>query len=200
MVYHLYLIRHGKTQSNLERRYSGVSDEPLHVVGSRELAEKIRAGTYPKVEKVYVSPMKRCRQTAELIYPHLPEEAIPGFTEYNFGDFEGKSYQELKDKLSYQEWIRSAGTSRPPGGDDIQIYKQRNCQAFEQVMEKIIQENWREAALIVHGGTIMAILEKYGPGDKGFYGWQVPNCEGYQLVIREELWKRERVIKHFEEM
>lgn len=183
MIYNVTLIRHAKTQSNLERRYSGVSDEPLSTEGSKELAEKIKSGTFPKVEKVYVSPMRRCRQTAEMIYPHLSGEVIPDFGEYNFGDFEGKNYEELKDNLSYQKWVESAGTEHAPGGEDLLAYKRRCCQAFEQVIEEIRRENTRDAALIVHGGAIMAILEKYVPSDNGFFGWQVHNCEGYQLVL-----------------
>lgn len=200
MIYTIYLIRHGKTQSNLERRYSGVIDEPLNVTGSRELAERIKAGYYPEVQQVYVSPMRRCRQTAELIYPQLTTEVISGFAEYNFGDFEGKNYEELKDNQAYQKWIDSGGKEKVPGGEEIQSYKKRCCLAFDQVVEKIRRDKILHTALIVHGGTIMSILEKFVPSEKSFYGWQIPNCEGYKLVIMDQLWKKEKIIKYYKKL
>ena len=59
------LIRHSKTAGNLKGRYIGTTDEPLCEEGIRLLEGK----TYPAAELVYVSPMKRCRETASLIYP-----------------------------------------------------------------------------------------------------------------------------------
>ena len=73
----LYLIRHSLTAGNLERRYIGRTDEGL----CKEGMELLRSRTYPEAEAVFVSPMKRCVQTAELIYPEqtyvVVEELVP---------------------------------------------------------------------------------------------------------------------------
>lgn len=190
----VYFIRHAKTQANMERRYIGSSDESINEVGINQLSEKIRSGYYPEVDRVYTSPMRRCRETAEHIYPMLSLEIVPGFAEYNFGDFEGKTFLELNDDPNYQKWIESGGKDKTPGGEDMHSYKGRCCEAFEHVIEKIIREGIRNSALVIHGGTIMAILERYGESGKGFYDWQVPNCEGYKIVIDVEQWKEQRVI------
>ena len=58
------LIRHSKTAGNLMGRYIGTTDEPLCEEGIRLLENR----SYPAAELVYVSPMKRCRETAALIY------------------------------------------------------------------------------------------------------------------------------------
>lgn len=185
MAYNIYLIRHAKTQANFERRYTGSANEPLAEAGIRELQEKNKAGYYPLVERVYVSPMQRCIQTARLIYPDIVQKVVPGFTEYDFGEFEGKVYEELKDNPVYQKWIESGGTDRAPGGEDIESYKQRCCLALEQVLDEIRKQGLSDTAVVVHGGTIMAILERYVPGEKGFYDWQIPNCGMYKLVVQE---------------
>lgn len=186
MMYNIYLIRHAETQGNLQKRYAGAADEPLAEQGLERLNERIKANYYPRVEHVFVSPMKRCQQTAEHIYPGSPLEIVPGFAEYNFGEFEGQTYQDLKDNPHYQQWIASGGRTKTPGGEDMESYKSRCCQAFEEVIYKIKEMGYKNTALIVHGGTIMSILEKHLPGEKGFYGWQIANCEGYKLVIGEE--------------
>lgn len=182
MVSNIFLIRHAKTQANFERRYTGSSDEPLVEAGINEINEKIKAGYYPVVERVYVSPMKRCTQTAQLIYPRLPQKIVEGFREYDFGEFEGETYEGLKDNPVYQKWIESGGTDKAPGGEDMDSYKKRCCLAFEQVLTEIKECGIDNTAIVVHGGTIMAIMEKYAPGEKGFYDWQVPNCGWHKLV------------------
>ena len=57
----VYLIRHGQTQGNLERRYIGSTDQPLCPAGREAL------GPLPPVDRVYASPLRRCRETAALL-------------------------------------------------------------------------------------------------------------------------------------
>ena len=107
------LIRHGKTRGNLEGRYIGCrSDENLCAEGIEELKQ----GTYPAAGKVYTSPMRRCLETAELLYPGIPAEEVPDFSECDFGEFEGKNYAELNGRKDYQAWIDSGGELPFPGG------------------------------------------------------------------------------------
>ncbi len=200
MIYNVYLVRHAKTQGNFEGRYIGAADEPLCSKGIRELEEKVKAHYYPQADRVYTSPMQRCRETAQLIYPKLPLTVVPGFAEYNFGEFEGKTYQDLKEDVNYRNWIDSRGAGKTPGGEDIQSFKNRCCRAFEEVIAEIIRENYQNTVLVVHGGTIMAVLEKYMPSDRGFYGWQTKSCEGYKLALLDTLWKKDKIIKFYKDM
>lgn len=62
--YRLQLIRHGITQGNLDGKYIGITDLPLCRQGVDELYDKIEKYDYPSVQKVYTSPLKRCKQTA----------------------------------------------------------------------------------------------------------------------------------------
>ena len=70
----LYLIRHGQTPGNKLQRYIGTTDEPLSTEG-KEFLEKL---TYPMPEALYVSPLCRCVETAEILFPgksfHIIEE------------------------------------------------------------------------------------------------------------------------------
>ena len=108
----IYLIRHGKTQGNLSGKYIGArTDEPLCQEGIRELEGK----NYPKAELLFVSPMKRCRQTGEILYPGLAQKECPLLKECDFGDFENKNYKELSGNPDYQAWIDSGGALPFPG-------------------------------------------------------------------------------------
>ena len=169
------LIRHGKTAGNLEGRYIGCrSDEPLCMEGFEELKQ----GEYPPVNRVYISPMRRCLETAELLYPDAETEIIPEFRECDFGGFEGKNYAELNGRADYQAWIDSGGELPFPGGESRAAFSARCLKAFEEIRKKAPQE---DCALIIHGGTVMAIMERYATPRKPFYDYQVPNGCGFIL-------------------
>ncbi len=104
----VFLLRHGQTRGNLERRYTG-STEPLCPQGKAEL-EGVRP---PEAEYVYVSPMIRCRETAAILYPGMEHIAVPGFRETGFGIFEGHTYEELKETPAYRAWLDTAGAVPP---------------------------------------------------------------------------------------
>jgi alpha-ribazole phosphatase len=164
-------IRHGKTQGNIEKRYIGKTDEPLTVKAKDEL-ERIK---YPKCDLVYASPMLRCTQTAKLIYPNKEITLIDDFREIDFGMFEGHNYAELSGNPLYQKWIDSYGKMDFPDGESMEHFKNRNVTAFKKIIENI---RCNAISLVVHGGTIMAILE-YFEETHDYFKWQTANGCGY---------------------
>ena len=169
----VYLIRHGQTQGNREHRYIGSTDQPLCPQG-REALAGLRA---PAADKVYASPLRRCRETAALLYPGQEAEIVPDLRETDFGVFEGHTYEELKDDPAYQAWLDSAGAAPPPGGEGKEQVRRRVVAAFLALAARHGPED--RAALVVHGGTIMTLLEALGPVGE-FYAWQAPNGGGYR--------------------
>src|SRR5699024_3516046 len=87
----MYLIRHGSTPGNREHRYIGRTEEDLCEEGILAL----KGQEAPEVQRIYASPMRRCIQTAKILYPGRPPVKIEEFRECDFGRFEGKNYQEL---------------------------------------------------------------------------------------------------------
>ena len=65
----IYFIRHGFTKGNEEGRYVGRTDESLSETGRNKLSEIVWNATYMTPNVILVSPMKRCIETAELIFP-----------------------------------------------------------------------------------------------------------------------------------
>lgn len=168
----VYLIRHGKTQGNVERRYIGATDQPLCDQGRAEL----RGRTVPAADRIIVSPLLRCRETAAILYPGKGMEIVDDLRETDFGEFENHTYQELKDDPRYRAWLDSAGATAPPGGESKAAQQERTVRAFRGIVE-MCRENER-VALVVHGGTIMCLLEALEPSRR-FYDWQAPNGGGY---------------------
>ena len=89
----LVLIRHGATPANRECRYLGKTDESLSEEGKNELINNKNMQMYPEISYVFTSPMKRCIETAKLLYPEAEKAEILQWEEMDFGEFERKNYR-----------------------------------------------------------------------------------------------------------
>lgn len=202
-------IRHGMTRANEEHRYLGKTDEPLSEKGIRFLQEKKKKSFFNAPEFLYASPMKRCVQTAEILFRRKPV-LIPEWKEMDFGQFEGKNYEELKDDPCYQKWIDSNGTLPFPGGESREQFIRRSMEGFDWMMSDILIKSEKNTRIqngtetqdlknnceteipvvaVVHGGTIMAVLSSLTGGE--YFDFQVKNGEGYETVLEwiQGRWK-----------
>ena len=80
----IYLIRHGETFGNQKKRYIGTTDEPLCHSGRCFLAQIREKHRYPIPDLLYCSPMLRCRETAEILFPGVEQHLEADLRECNF--------------------------------------------------------------------------------------------------------------------
>jgi alpha-ribazole phosphatase len=173
-------IRHFATQGNLQKKYIGITDEPLCEEG-KLIVQCIH---YPEAAAVFASPMIRCVETAKLIYPNHTPRLVDGFRECYFGDFENKNYKELRTNPLYQAWVDSNATLPFPNGEDILQFKERSIKAFDEVIDLCLERGFETIAVVVHGGTIMSIFERYANPKRGYFHWQVGNGCGYTVEMK----------------
>lgn len=185
----LWLIRHGMTKGNQEHRYVGATDEVLLPEEKERLqARAADMDLHPAV--VFVSPARRCRETAECLFPGTAPELIvvPEFMEMNFGAFEYMSWQEINQdpdpahRAAYQHYIDSGGETAFPGGESKAEFTKRVCDGFERTVLPRIQEQ-QDIVIVAHGGTIMALMERYAEPHKPYFEWSVKPGEGYRLDL-----------------
>ena len=178
-MHRIYLIRHGLTAGNLQHRYVGRTDEPLCGEG----VQKLYAGLFlnEHLQTIYTSPLLRCIQTAEQLFSGCPRKVIEDFRELDFGEFEYKNYEELKDDARYQAFIDSGGAVDFPGAEPQKQFRARVRAAFASCIEEIrtADDTERTDVFVVHGGTIMAILDAYAWPHRPFFDWQVSAGEGF---------------------
>lgn len=189
----LLLIRHGMTKGNLEHRYVGSTDEGL-LPNEKERLREMRLTDGLKIEKVFISPMLRCRETLECLFSEVisnnAEIVVQDFREMEFGDFEYMNYKEINEdpdpehKAAYQRYIDSMGESPFPGGESKAEFTKRVVSAFEKEVIPVIK-NSSEAdfALVVHGGTIMALMDKYSESHKDYFDWNLKPGQGYEAEV-----------------
>lgn len=170
---HIRLIRHGMTAGNAVRRYVGISDEPLCPAG-REAAEQ-KPKDY-SLDRVYVSPLKRARETAAILFPNAEQIVVPDLHEMDFGVFEGRTGDEMKDDPAYRAWVENRCTGVCPGGESQEIFHARVGRAFCETVRALDSD----ATFVVHGGVIMSVLWQFAEPKKDFYDWIAENLSGYE--------------------
>lgn len=199
--YRIHLIRHALTRDNLDGVYAGRTDSPLCAEGIEQLKDAKEKYIYPDADFVFSSPLKRCTQTAEILYPHLKPIIMDGLTEYNFGEFEGQTAEVLHEKQPlFDRWIRGEEGVKPPFGESNADFANRVCSTFEKMVEGIIKEGTDSVAIITHGGVIATILSNFGIPEGSVSQWLTPSCCGYTLLVSHFLWMSGRKVEVIKEI
>lgn len=167
----LIFIRHGSTAGNLEKRYIGRTDEPLCELGVRQI-EALKAENFHG-DFLFCSPMLRTRQTASILFPQQSVTFVEDFRETDFGIFEGKTAAELSDSSEYRKWLDSFCLEPIPQGESVAAFKARCCSAFERILQTLPDNSC--SVFVVHGGVIMAILERFAEPKRDFYDYHIGN-------------------------
>lgn len=174
----IYLIRHGRTMANRTYTYCGVTDMLLTGEGIDMLKEQKKAGGYPDPEglDVITSGLTRTEQTLSILFGNVPHRTDRAFSEMDFGAFEGFSYDQLKDRADYQEWISGDHMAkRCPGGESGNIMKERVLRGLDEVLK-----GGRDALIVCHGGVIAILFEHFFPNTGlNWYEIQPANGEGF---------------------
>lgn len=192
ITYKLHLIRTGRTSANPWKRYVGQSDLPLCDKG-REALEQLREEfTYPSVDMVFTSPLVRCKETARILYPGVETLEVEDLKDMNLGEFEGKTFDELRGEEAFARWLADSFANTPPGGEKTEEFTKRVVAALDTVFRRMIDEKTTSAAVVTHGGVIMALLAAIGIPKLPLHQWSVDNGCGYTLLMTTQMWMRDR--------
>ena len=157
----LVLIRHGPTAWNAEGRIQGHSDQPLSDAGRRAVAAwrlpADLAGPAVNDWRAVVSPLRRARETAALLWPALPAnawETAPTLIEMSWGDWEGRRLADLRREggAAVAEGEARGLDFRPPGGESP-----RGVQARLRPFLAGLAQDGRASVAVTHKGVIRAI-------------------------------------------
>lgn len=185
----IILLRHGKTKGNLENRYNGRTDDPLCEEG---IAEAKAAEHYPEIPLVYASPMQRAQQTAKIFFPNAKIETVFNLREMDFGDFEGRTAEEMANDEPYNTWVAGGCVDRCPNGEGIPDFAKRAAAAFAACAADAIARGEKRVGFAVHGGVIMAVMMAFSGSDVPYHTWYVQNCAGYEVTIDESSWQQKQ--------
>ena len=192
-----YFIRHGQTKYNVEGRFVGSTDLPLTENGRNNIYDLWHERSkHIDKEVIYSSPMKRCIETAHIIFPDEHLEIIKNMREMNFGVFEGKTHDELMDMQAYRNFRATSGKEKIPHGESGIEFGMRVLKGFFEMIGHMNKNSYETAALICHGGVIMAIFSMLCEESDDIYYYHRDNGQGLkahydenrkELIIIEKL-------------
>ncbi len=195
--YVIHLIRHGAIDETLSGKYIGTTDPPLSDKGKLALKKLAFTHAYPQPPVVFTSPLKRCTQTCAVLFPERKPLVIADLSECNFGEWEGKTAEELKGSEDFQKWLAGDNSVKPPRGESNADFVRRVCKMFESIVEGLMKTGSTECAVVTHGGVIMTLLAVYGLPQAKPFEWAMENGCGYSVRVTPMLWQRGKVTEVF---
>ena len=194
-TYKLHLIRHGLTQANQSGIYCGSTDIPLCEEGISELCHKLANSVYPYAEWVFSSPLTRAAETARILYPDYEINEIENLRETCFGEFEGKSMEQLRDNQRFARWIAGDPECLPDGAEPPLDFFNRCIGAALSIINMMMTSSVFSAAVVTHAGVIGNILAGLAYPRANAYEWNPPPGGGYTLAADPSIFLREPVLE-----
>lgn len=162
------VMRHMPTIGNEKRQYIGWTDEPIMDTC------KVNWQLPWHPTEVYGSDLQRAKQSAAQYFPKAIYKHDSRFRESHFGDWEGKTYDMLKEDKTYRAWIDDPYAYAPPGGERLQETEQRVFAAFSA-----LPIAGTPTILVTHGGPIRLLLTRFSPEIRDFWSWTIPHCSAW---------------------
>jgi broad specificity phosphatase PhoE len=151
-----YFVRHGESEGNAARIFTGHSDSPLTARGRRQAATVADELAKVKFDRIVSSDLARSRDTAEVIAKRrgIPVEVVPELREINVGERTGKTFDETAGMPGWND----DGFVAWPGGETLDQVLTRTLGAIE----RLTRESPGKTILIVgHGGVNRILLSHF---------------------------------------
>ncbi|ART76630.1 histidine phosphatase family protein [Sutcliffiella horikoshii] len=183
----LYLIRHWITAWNKDKRYLGHTDENIMMDGLDELDLLKTELEGLSFDAIYSSDLIRCQRTLEYLrLCHFPNLDLR-LREMNFGDWEGKKYEELKEDSSYQKWLDNWELHSTPSGESGQMFQDRVDAFVSDMLDKYRFSGKKATILIMtHGGVIRYMLRKFNATESFWESPAVAHGKGLFLKLEDK--------------
>ena len=175
----LTLIRHGITHGNKYGLYYGTTDLPLLEEGVEELRERRLGYIYPTAPRYYTSPLQRTQQTLRQLYGAVDFTVVDGLREMNFGVFEMRTVEDLRQDEAFVAWSRRMSTDRCPEGESFADVQRRALVAIDPILH-----GGEDAVCVIHGGVIACLMTKWFPGPR-FESWMPHPGTGWQVTVED---------------
>lgn len=176
MLKTVYLVRHGETSWNKEWLFQGHQDVELSEKGieqARRVSERLKGVIF---SSIYSSDLRRASKTAQIIAENqeIKVKETSDLREINFGEWEGRRYENLTEKESeyFQKWLKGPSKYRIPGGESLTEMRERVINFLNLVVSWVDEDNKNKKGkkekghnkdvenilITAHGGTIKIII------------------------------------------
>ncbi len=192
----IYLIRHGQTLWNQEKRLQGRSDIPLNENGihlARVTADTLRSISF---DRIYSSPLLRAYETASILgeVMNLPVVTDARLVEMSFGEGEGLSLSEVKSnpKLAIYHFLHDPANYIPDESGESFDSLYTRCQDFMDQVLLPAEDSCKAVAVVSHGALIRGIIHCVTGRSTGDF-WKTihRNCSVTRLHLENGVFQLE---------
>jgi len=173
----IILVRHGQTAWNKDEVFRGQIDIELDEAGLKQAELLGKYLGHRKLEAIYSSPLQRAVQTAEAIARHhgLTVEITAGLNDIDFGEWQGLSLEEVKNKYSklHSAWVTTPHRVRFPSGESLDDVRKRAVAPVNEVVEKHERAVVLVSHRVVHKVLMCALL---GLDNSHFWNIRLDTC------------------------
>ncbi|MCE7791611.1 histidine phosphatase family protein [Salipaludibacillus sp. CUR1] len=180
----IYLVRHGVTRWNKEKRYLGHTDEACMKDRLVDLADLKSDLAGMEFDQVWTSDLLRCRETIHYLMPGAHPVTDKRLRECDFGDWEGKTYEDLKNLKDYRRWIDDPQLQPIPGGESWEEFSERIDEWLNELLagqEDVAAGRTTRVLTVTHGGVIRYLVSVFR-GSNSF--WHVNIRNGQALYLK----------------
>ena len=192
----LYLVRHGQTQWNVERREQGWRDSPLTSLGRKQAATNAILLKEAGIGRIYASPLGRVRETVKILVNQLDAEVIydDRLKEINMGDWEGKTHTEARGQYPdvWEAWQCNYFGTRVPNGESLHDVGLRLIPLLDELKSSMGGDD-RCIAIVSHEQTTQIMLAHFLGEISRAQEVQIPNDVVYRVWLRPN----EFILEHF---
>ncbi len=155
----VYLARHGETEWNAQGKYLGLTNLSLTSNGESQARALSSFLANKQIDIAYSSALIRANQTAKIVTePHgLNVCKVPGLNEVDFGEWDGLTYPEIKERYPglADDWLKRTSEVQIPGGESWLDFKTRVMGALNEILNK---NGGKNILVVSHGGPIKTII------------------------------------------
>lgn len=180
----VFLVRHGESEANLQKRYSGQSDAKLTPLGLQQ-AEAVR----PILEgiafdKVYSSDLSRAYDTQRAVLPDYTAERTPLLREIDVGNLVGKSIAEFWAAYGGVSQTVKTGDYTPYGGEN----RQQQDARIRQFMDILETQEGENVAIFAHRGVLLSFVRNILGADISSNAIHCDNCAVFVVEFQNQKW------------
>ena len=193
-----YFLRHGQINSNLNKVYSGRSDEPLNKHGLEQAHQAAELVSLQSIDRIISSPLARAGQTATVVAAanNLKVSFDPAFNEMIFGPWEGLSEARVKQQypLEWTLWNSQPQELKLRGRETLEQLQARVIAGMRHIEAETKAEGKGNNILVVSHVAVIRVVALYAQGRplSEYKSIKVDNCQLFPISISGEALQASR--------
>ena len=189
----IIFIRHGETDLNKARLYFGHMEPPLNETGRSQLenTRRLLLEREGNIDAVFSSDLKRCTESMDIleIDKNIEKKLEKDLREINFGVFEGKTYEEIKEEFpeEVENMQKDWKNFKSKKGESLQEVMERTVRRLDEIISSYKD---KKIVIVAHAGVIQTLVSYYLSGNlDNYWKFKINNGSLTKMIVTADGYK-----------